>query len=62
MHLQAQLQTLELSRLPTGHRYPDMCPKSQTLPSVTSTWNDRAQGNLEAGRPQSLRGWKCATL
>lgn len=61
MHLQAQLQTLVLSRLPTGHRYPT-CAQKVKLPSVTSTWNDRAQGNLEAGRPQSLRGWKCATL
>lgn len=38
MHLQAQPQTLELSRWPTGHTYPSACPKGQTAICHTRTW------------------------
>lgn len=57
MHLQAQPQTLARSRWPTGHRYPNVCPKGQTVPSVTLAPDRRYQLKSAPGLREHKETW-----
>lgn len=52
MHLQVQLQ------MAPGHRCPDVCPKGQTLPSVTLALDRRHQLKSAPGMTEHRETWR----